>query len=985
MADNIQIYTFGDWPAQPPQFQVGHGTRAGDEIKIWDLENIIYFTDATVLADTVTALGGARVYMSPAKARTLLGISTSAPFISATGQRDPAATIWIDYPMNRTHFYTTPIGGQYTVQKCPIPTATLPFGFNPNDIPFLDENHDWFVVNGFTSVAAPAFPWPPYRFQWSFQLLQFGAAFKNPPTAPPSPAPIQQRRWIEGFEAFPDGAGGSASMQVTRASSRHVDGMGAANRNSSNQAWLKSPSDFAGLTTKSGWQRGYIRLITRPGTDGMGNIFWMIRGATSPGNTNGLRVNTIGQLEFVTTAAVLGNTPAINILEWVKLDIFFNYSSGAGGTFQLYFNRQLVLDLSGIVSNGIGQNQNYLSCSLGAPDASGALGLEIDMDDWMEANIPPALTGMDWLMGSRVMLINATGFAAGGNTNWAGDYRSAIGNPVLSTNPVISTAVQQSRLEFDTDWHDQQLADVPAATVPTGAAPLFQNGCAAAVLGWFCQGTGAGHQFRIKSNGVVVGTGTLTVSAQAFYNAMYRPSGMITPTVLEPVTMEWETPAVAGTNQVYGAYLQAEDLGVFGLEDLDPTVSPPPDIPAPLHTGIHNAPFPRSAWALVGGMPQSNVMVAYGVYVGNGTGADLNLPYPPCWLYIRPVAPAGANGVRWFSTSLTAHLGLQPGIDSASMPQALLDSAFQDGLGNSLARRAGPGGSANQNLGTYQYVAFCDPGQRFVTNGAFGTPSTVASMIQLLRMTGFIPEAGFLCIEQIGTLVTADHWYKGIGHTGSFASRLGAAETNNIISFAQGQIVTQTTINQSGVSGRPQTSYSLWRRLDGQPAGPSQGVVLGLASYTGDGTASRVINVDLGNHFPCYAQVTPHNGLSYVRDPSHTTNVSSQANSLSTTSTTAITAGGINQITVGITLNANGIVYDVFIIPSCSQTGWDNNGGDFCPLNWGGYVGDPPEPYVPSVPVEGTPDLCVNDWGTDRSDGLPYVPLMPGSQQDENQ
>jgi hypothetical protein len=984
MADDIEIYQRGNWPEVPPTIQVGHGTRAGDSIKIWDLENIIYFKDATVLADTVAALGGSRLLMSPAKARQLLGISTSAPFISATGAFDPAVTIWIDYPMNRTHFYDPPIGGQWQVQRLPISTTGLPFGFNPADIPFHDETVDWFIVNGWTSVAAPSFPWPPYRFQWSFQLLQFGGVARNPPTEPPAPAPISQRRWIEGFEVFADGAGGSGGVQVARAASRHVDGMGCPVRNTNNQQWLKSISDFAGGTTKSEWQKGYVRLRRPPGTDGMGNSIWRIAGASSPGNTNALRVNTLGQLELTTTAAVLATSAVLITDVWMRLDILFNYSSGAGGTFQLYLDHQLTIDLSGILSNGLGQNQNYLNCGLGCPDANPALGLEIDLDDWMAAPIPPALTGMDWQMGSRIMLINITGFDS--NVNWTGDFRGPIGNPVLSTNAIVSTNVQQSLLRFTTDWHDQQLAEVPAAVTPSGAAPLFQNGCAAAVLGWFCQGSGAGHNFRMRDGaGNIVASQVNTVGVQAFYNAMYRPSGMITPNILGAVTMEWETPAVAGTNQVYGAFIQAEDLGIFGVEDLDPTLSPPPAIPAPIHTGIHNAPYPRSPWALVGGAPQSNVMVAYGVYVGNGTGADLNLPYPPCWLYIRPVTPAGANGVRWWSSQFTGHEGVQPGIHSPDMPQALQDPAFNDAIGNSLLRRAGAGVSVNANGNTFQYVAFCDPGQRFVTNGAFATPAAVASAIQALRLAGFTPDAGFFNVEQVGTLTTTDWWYKGIGHTGANAQRMNAAETTNVVTMAMGQLTTQTPLHQSGTLSRPQTSYSLWRMQDGVSSGASQGVVVAIMSYVGDGNASRVISVPLGGRFPCYAQVTPHNALSWVRDPSHTGANSSQLSTLNSTSTTAITAGGINSITVGITLNANGIVYDVFVIPSCSQTGWDNNGGDYCPLNFGGYENDPPEPYVPSTPVEGTPDLCVNDWDTPRADGLPYVPLMPGSQQDENQ
>lgn len=991
MADIIEIYARGNWPSVPPTTQVGHGSRAGDPIKIWSLDNIVWFKDATVLSDTITALGGTPDHpfflLSPAKLRLLLGISNTSPFLPS-GAVDPNVTVWIDSPIyQRTHFFDPPISGQWQVKQLPFTSWTMPFGFNPNDVPFYDETVDWFITNGW-SVPGSSFPNPPYRFQWSFQFMQYGGAYRNPPTAPPAPAPIQQRRWIDGFEAPNDGAGGSGGMNFSRDASRHIDGMGLAVRNDSNVQLLKSPGDFGAPTTKSGWIRGYVRLRRAPDTDGMGNSFIRWAGASSPANTNALRVNTLGQLELTTTAAVLATSPAIAVFpNWDRLDIFFNYSSGAGGTFQLYINRQLVIDLSGILSNGFGQNQNYLNVGLGAPDPSGARGLQLDMDDFMEAPIPPALTGMDWLMGSRIMLIRATSVDPASHASWTSTFRGPLGNPVLSTNALQTTATPSVLLRYQTDWNDQQLADSSnmGNTQLRGAAPAFQNGCVAAVLGWFCQGAGGTSQFRIRDGaGNIVGSNGILVGGQAFYNAMYRPTGMIEPTILGAVTMEWETGAGAGTNQVYMAHMQAEDLGIFGPEDFDPTVSPPPPDP-PTYAGIHNYPYPRSPWALIGGMPSASVFIAYGVYTGNGTGADLNLPYPPCWLYIRPVSPAGANGVRWWSSMFTAHLGMQPGLNSASMPQALQDPAFSDQAGNSLMRRAGAGTQENQNLATYQYVAFCDPGQRFTSNGAFATPSTIASAIQALRLANFTPQAAFFCVEQIGTLTTADFYYKGIGHAGAFASKPGAAEVNNIMTFGTGQITTETAINQSGSGSRPQTSYSLWRTQDGVSSGPSQGVPVAITSYIGDGTASRVIPLDLGGRFPVYAQVTPHNALSWVRDPSHTGTTSAQMGALTSTSTTAITAGGINQITVGITLNALGIVYDVFVLPGCSQTGWDNNGGDFCPLNWGGYENTPPEPYIDPTPVNGTPDLCANDWETPRADGLPYVPLMPGSTQDEHQ
>ncbi len=74
--------------------------------------------------------------------------------------------------------------------------------------------------------------------------------------------------------------------------------------------------------------------------------------------------------------------------------------------------------------------------------------------------------------------------------------------------------------------------------------------------------------------------------------------------------------------------------------------------------------------------------------------------------------------------------------------------------------------------------------------------------------------------------------------------------------------------------------------------------------------------------FPLFAIVIPHNNVAWFRDPSHAGVNSSNLNTLAN-GTTSIMGGAIDQLFVGITLNALGIVYDVFCIMGDSA-GWNN-------------------------------------------------------------
>jgi hypothetical protein len=115
------------------------------------------------------------------------------------------------------------------------------------------------------------------------------------------------------------------------------------------------------------------------------------------------------------------------------------------------------------------------------------------------------------------------------------------------------------------------------------------------------------------------------------------------------------------------------------------------------------------------------------------------------WLFVRPTV-GGNGGVQWWSTMVQSRLGFQRGNNApgpAAMVEVLVDPAFgypaTDPALNAqeqqtIVRMVGANVDCNQVGTTYQYVAICDPGQRFLTGGALavfaGTVDAVHALDQ---------------------------------------------------------------------------------------------------------------------------------------------------------------------------------------------------------------------------------------------------------------
>lgn len=404
--------------------------------------------------------------------------------------------------------------------------------------------------------------------------------------------------------------------------------------------------------------------------------------------------------------------------------------------------------------------------------------------------------------------------------------------------------------------------------------------------------------------------------------------------------------------------------------------------PIPPHTGIHNAPYPRTPWARGSVAPLSPVVMVTGSYVGTGTLLDLLFTCPIHFLWIRPVT-GGTGGAQWWSSMLSAH---KAGGEERGFPSLCEISLNPDFAGatavdtqeqQTVVRLAGNHADLNANGVTYSYLAISDPGMRFLIAGACQVVSTLTSYVNALGSETFTPEAVFFQHELIGGGGTLRLGYKGPGHaaSGSTPAINGAAEVASTLSFGLGTLTSSTAFFPAA-SGAAQSAYVAFRRDDGSG---DVGIprVLQLATYVGDGSASRTLSLaPASGRRPMWGMVIPHSAVAAIyRDPAHTgttsTGIPNTANAA-----TGITAGGIDQITVGIGLNANGVVYDVFVIPGCD--GAAGNGGwstacETVPVEpttpnrdpWGDEPTDPETPG-PTEPGGGTePGGDDTDFGTD--------------------
>jgi hypothetical protein len=533
----------------------------------------------------------------------------------------------------------------------------------------------------------------------------------------------------------------------------------------------------------------------------------------------------------------------------------------------------------------------------------------------------------DWLYGSHVFQVRASGLRADTSVNWTGKYENLLNDFVVPGDTLtsfMSTATSASRLAITTDLlqaiPDQRLG------VAAWCIAAYQNSAntsATAQLG--SQATVAGV---VETE--ALSTVTLINSGAGFVSTILMqglPAGLTQPTPLDQLDLILNPGTIGGTIKMALLSVQVECLGYWGREDLPASV----DTPRP-NPQVHNSPYPKSQASLAVAPPPAPFVVYSGQYTGTGAGQEISFVQPVHWIFIRKVA-ASAPTRLWWSTRVSPMA-----IDSAN--GSLLEGVNVSGLSPTTMKLSGTDTVLNGNGLTYQYVAVSDTAMRFMCNAemaGFSQSAGTAQNLCLLADPLFSIGAAFGGREAPDTGVN-QQWYADSAMAALVASTITGNTTTNKFTCGVGSLNVDSSVQRTGVGSQ----FSCWRDTDQN--GDSGSV--DILTYTGDGTGARNIAVALGGRSPLLAFIFPEtSGGCVYRDPGFTG--TNSAGIAGTIITTGITGGDLNQITVASNLNTNAVVYHVFVI-----AGAINPGG------WSGQVVDvatapteqaAPGPFIPDV------------------------------------
>jgi hypothetical protein len=564
--------------------------------------------------------------------------------------------------------------------------------------------------------------------------------------------------------------------------------------------------------------------------------------------------------------------------------------------------------------------------------------------------------------------VRPTGFSSHHNgPAWTGDYRVLLQHTKLGNLPATLTSTTAlAALGADSDSHividaESQAIGVAALVVSIySARGNTQNG----ELGYSLSEAAAVMAAIVEATGLTANS--------VFYTV---PGDSKTFPDVTPVELLYTKGNETNQGQVAGLVAQVELVGKFGLEDFFAweVADIPNPVPAPL--GHHNAPYPYCPWAHNAmAAPISPYIVIGGTYVGNGAGQDLTFRAPVHLFWTRPVSPTGRPFV-WFSTMILSKknfvLGSDGKIANCDQNVAYVGASDEDAQQQQYrVRIAGNDASVNAVGLTYQYIAVCDPGMRYLLNLQIGEKATQASDVTHLINSEYLPEWAFIYPDVTAVGGAIGLYAKGPEQAAATIAFFGGTAVANALTFGTGQITTQAALHALTGGNVGPIAFLLYRRHDGNQDTGEPGVV-NFGSYVGDGSASRTVNLaPASGKRPLFAMFVGESGATgYWRDPSHTG--SNSSNNGGSEVTSGITGGGIDQISVGSGLNSNGVRYIYFVLFAgtiACNNGWGCN-GEYFPVEAnspgdGPWPDDPPEPEEPP-PEEEPPVVPPDDIGTD--------------------
>jgi hypothetical protein len=817
------------------------------------------------------------------------------------------------------------------------------------------------------------------RYYWMGQFVYVPPATPSVGGVPATPEDVAEVKWADGFELPQNGEGGVSagfSDKVSPDAARHLGGFGCAIRgNTGTGQKVHRFDENGGANPSEARTRCYIRLRRAPDVSG---YFWDCRTTTSATAAIALKMTPSRTLAIYSIqATVLSFLTALTfefaLNTWYRLDVLLRCGQNPpnDGKLRLYINGTKIGDLLFTTSEGLGgggASPRLQDVRIGHGEA--VPGFEMDIDDWTGHAFPAGTdegwTGRDWLYGTRVVTVRQDGFGPGHGA-WTGDARQLQTRPVgtAAGSPVLSTS-SGAVLQIETDYLRSAVAEAGSLFTLAFGFAAFHNraaGAADSQLGYALDGA-------TFVDAAAAGT-TTEVWKQVLLSRHGAGINLPAP-IAGPLRVRFVKSADATQVNVRGLFATALLCGTFGEEDRQPG---DPDIALPVPIGIHNTPYPHSPWSLSGLPPLSPVAILSGTYAGDNLAEDILLKIPAHWFWVRPLT-GGTGGVQWWSTMLGSHIQLNQGTLAEAMIRGRMNELFNGLPGEeqqSMQAVLSPTGSnaqANATGVTYQFIAFMDPGMRFLICGAFHHGASPALVSNPLVDPLFTPQMMFFAPEAPNSTITDEIKWKGPGNAAGAWQVLSGAEEATAITFTgAGAFQSETNAHES--PSLSQVPYAAFRDDDGilDAAGLTQrGKAVQVWSYVGDGAASRTLGfaVPIGKR-PLFAMIGPTNGVSYFRDPGNTT-VNSQQVGAGTNSTTAITAGGLDQITVGVTLNTNAVVYNVFMIPggtTAGNGGWGTD-GEYVPVEpdtapgdqWGpDFPGEPTTPVEPPIVLVDEPDI----------------------------
>lgn len=882
---------------------------------------MIYFSDQAEYDFAVAVAGSNFINMAPRDAAVLFGIPHPYP-------SGDMATI------PKGIYFFSPLGPGQEIGH-PSPSGV-----------FVDDTVDSQLVPGQGGSFFP--PGPDLLLVWSGGIIKVnGGAGANP-----SPiTPIPQRRWIGSPEWEPtlEGGTGISVNKLCRDASRTIDGHGYAIRGANlTGVWSRLLNTYRpAFTSRESWERFYVRVRATGGID-IG--LWRAHGSVSSSAGAALKLSTTGTIDAYALNAAsaetfIASTPPLDLNEWYLIDIIIKYFDGVTpATFRLWLNHVLVI-------NGASDNQNqfHASSDLGKWQGSADTIGEVDLDDWISADVPTNpvsgledLSSVDWLMGSHVRKVFTLAASLPGYTGNQGVLNQG-NSPESALSNTLTSNVSGSIAEGITDAPTLDIQDTIGTTM----------GVVAAIVGTRTLNAGATDgELGYKLAGAAAVTTLINQTAAAQnYSVAHLPTGLIVPDEVAPFSVVKVKSADVNLDTTFALVAVLEYIGVWGPED-DPTSLFEID----RLTFLHNCRYANTAWGYVGSVPDAPCYAVGGTYVGNGLYQEIDLPAPCHFLWIRAISGAPTGGVKFYGASIDAHFGTT----ERTIPNLRV---WADAVGDVRFSVSGTSIDINSIGVTYQYIAFCDPGMRYNLCGAYCHGSTGPSpQTNFLIDPEFTPDACFVQSDFLAsTSSTAGLYYKGPGNTGSAGNTVGSANVAAFGQFGQGMFVSQSGVHLLSA----QMNYSMWRLT--QPG--CAGVMVQLCSYVGTGINPRTVDLTpISGRFPLFVLVVPvAAAASFFRDPSHAGANSSNTANL-TNSTTAITAVAIDQITVQSSLNANGVTYNVFCIPG--DTAGMLNGIYFIP-----NCEPPLGPYIPPT----VPDVeiaVMGDGGVVLGESIPITLLI---------